>query len=89
MPRLLCCPRGSFAKIFFMKLLKLPYLRKFSDAEISGNSSILVVSFVAKINFAKMPPCHTFLLSMWLFAKIFFQLIWKSLAIITGHDNDQ
>ena len=48
-----------------------------------------VLCFVAKINFAKMLPCHTFLLSMWLFAKIFFQLIWKSLAIITGHDNDQ
>ena len=31
MPHLLCCPRarGSFAKIFFTKLLKSPFSRKF------------------------------------------------------------
>ena len=35
MPYLLCCPCRSSAKIFFAKLLKLPFLRKFSDAKIS------------------------------------------------------
>ena len=34
MPHLLWCPRGSFMKIFFAKLLKLPFSRKFRDAKI-------------------------------------------------------
>ena len=35
MPQLLCCPRGSFAKIFFAKLLKSLFLRKFTDTKFS------------------------------------------------------
>ena len=34
-PHLLYCPHGSFAKIFYAKLSKLPFLQKFSDTKIS------------------------------------------------------
>ena len=34
MPHLICCPHGSFVKIYFTKLLKSQFSRKFSDIKI-------------------------------------------------------
>ena len=45
MPHLLCYPRGSFAKILFVKLLKLTFSGKFSDTKISWYTVYLLWCF--------------------------------------------
>ena len=45
-PHLLYCPRESFAKIIFTKLLKSPFLQKFSDVKISQYTVYSIVIII-------------------------------------------
>ena len=45
MLHLLCCPCESFTKIFFAKLLKSPFLQKFSDAKIPRYTECYLENF--------------------------------------------
>ena len=46
MPHLLYCPRGTFAKIIFTKLLKSPFLQKFSNVKFSQYTVYSIVIII-------------------------------------------